>query len=62
MKGIFVIKGTLMLFGSLRKTLTQLVIWRDIDNEVKVRNQKNSLYFKGNGEEPARQNKRAKWC
>jgi hypothetical protein len=61
MKGIFVIKGILMLFGSLRKTLTQLVIWRDIGNEVKVRNQKNLLYFKGNGEEPARQNKRVKW-
>ena len=36
MMGIFVIKGTLTLFGSLRKILTQLVIWRDIDNEVKV--------------------------
>jgi hypothetical protein len=36
MKDIFVIRGAWTFFGSLRETLTQLVIWEDIDNEVIV--------------------------
>jgi uncharacterized membrane protein YdcZ (DUF606 family) len=32
MKGIFVIRGTLILFDSLGRTLTQLVVCGHIDN------------------------------